>query len=50
MIQYVFGQEPYLAFPPSTIAKVVLDALTNVPRMYVNFMGLLGPNVPCRCI
>jgi type VI secretion system protein ImpH len=41
-----FCQEPYLAFPPSTIARVKPDALTNVPRMYVHFMGLFGPNGP----
>jgi len=41
-----FCEEPYLAFPPSTLAKVTPDALTNVPRMYVNFIGLLGPNGP----
>jgi type VI secretion system protein ImpH len=39
-----FCEEPYLAFPPSAVAKVVPDALTNVPRVYVNFIGLLGPN------
>jgi type VI secretion system protein ImpH len=41
-----FCQEPYLAFPPSAISKVTPDALTNVPRMYVNFLGLFGPNGP----
>jgi type VI secretion system protein ImpH len=41
-----FCQEPYLAFPPSAIAKVKPDNLTNVPRMYVHFMGLFGPNGP----
>jgi type VI secretion system protein ImpH len=41
-----FCQEPFLAFPTSTIAKVRPDALTNVPRMYVHFMGLFGPNGP----
>jgi type VI secretion system protein ImpH len=41
-----FCQEPYLAFPPSAISKVTPDALTNVPRMYVNFLGLFGPNSP----
>ena len=35
-----------MAFPTSTISKVTPDALTNVPRMYVNFMGLFGPNGP----
>jgi len=41
-----FCVEPSLAFPPSTIAKVAPDALTNAERMYVHFMGLLGPNGP----
>jgi type VI secretion system protein ImpH len=41
-----FCQEPYLAFPPSAISKVTPDALTNVMRMYVNFLGLFGPNGP----
>jgi len=41
-----FCQEPFLAFPTSTIGKVVPDALTNAPRIYVNFMGLFGPNGP----
>ena len=35
-----------MAFPTSTIAKVEADALTTVPRMYVNFMGMFGPNGP----
>ncbi|HEY4328943.1 MAG TPA: type VI secretion system baseplate subunit TssG [Phycisphaerae bacterium] len=41
-----FCEEAYLAFPTCTIAKVTQDSLTNVPRMYVNFIGLLGPNGP----
>ena len=41
-----FCEEPHLAFPTSTLAKVVPDALTNVPRIYVNFIGLFGPNGP----
>ena len=41
-----FCQEAMMAFPTSTISKVTPDALTNVPRMYVNFMGLFGPNGP----
>ena len=41
-----FCQEPYLAFPPSTISKVKGDNLTNVLRMYVYFMGMFGPNGP----
>jgi len=41
-----FCQEPFLAFPASTVAKVAPDALHNVNRVYVNFMGLFGPNGP----
>lgn len=41
-----FCQEPSLAFPTSTIARVSPDPLANVPRVYVNFMGLFGPNGP----
>jgi type VI secretion system protein ImpH len=41
-----FCEEPHLAFPTSTLAKVTPDALANVPRVYVNFMGLFGPNGP----
>src|SRR4051812_33830020 len=45
-----FCEEPFMAFPTSTIAKVRPDALTNVPRVYVNFMGLFGPNGPLPLI
>jgi type VI secretion system protein ImpH len=41
-----FCEEPHMAFPTSTLAKVAPDALTNVPRVYINFMGLFGPNGP----
>jgi type VI secretion system protein ImpH len=41
-----FCVEPYMAFPLSPIGRVVGDALTNVPRVYVNFMGMFGPNGP----
>jgi len=41
-----FCEEPFMAFPTSTIARVEPDALTNVVRMYVQFMGLFGPNGP----
>ena len=41
-----FCEEATMAFPTSTIAKVVPDSLTNVPRMYVNFLGMFGPNGP----
>jgi type VI secretion system protein ImpH len=41
-----FCEEPYLAFPLSSLSKVASDPIINVPRVYVNFMGLLGPNGP----
>ena len=41
-----FCQEPHMAFPTSTLARVTPDANTGVPRVAVNFMGLLGPNGP----
>lgn len=41
-----FCEEPNLAFPTSTLAKVTPDALANVPRVYVNFIGMFGPNGP----
>ncbi|MBX3366331.1 MAG: type VI secretion system baseplate subunit TssG [Phycisphaeraceae bacterium] len=44
-----FGQEASLAFPPSTISRVVKpdgDHTVSSPRMLVHFMGLLGPNGP----
>ena len=41
-----FAQSPTLAFPPSTIERVQTDATSGVPRMFVNFFGLLGPNGP----
>jgi type VI secretion system protein ImpH len=41
-----FCAEPTMAFPTSTVQKVVPDALANVPRVYVNFIGLFGANGP----
>ena len=41
-----FCMEPFLAFPTSTLAKVTSDRNANVPRVYVNFIGLFGPNGP----
>jgi len=41
-----FCMEPFMAFPTSTLAKVTSDRNANVPRVYVNFMGLFGPNGP----
>jgi type VI secretion system protein ImpH len=39
-----FAQSPSLAFPPSTIEGV--QTASGVPRMYVNFFGLMGANGP----
>jgi type VI secretion system protein ImpH len=39
-----FGQNPSLAFAPSTLHAVETDG--PVPRMLVNFLGLLGPDGP----
>lgn len=41
-----FCSEPSLAFPTSTLQRVQPDPLANVPRVYVNFIGLFGPNGP----
>ena len=41
-----FGQEPSLAFAPSTIARCSLGSPDRVLRMLVRFTGLLGPNGP----
>lgn len=40
-----FCQEPSLAFPPCTVAAFQPNA-RFAPRMFVNFLGLLGPNGP----
>jgi type VI secretion system protein ImpH len=40
-----FAQSPSLAFPPSTLERVQTGA-TGVPRVFVNFFGLMGPNGP----
>jgi type VI secretion system protein ImpH len=42
----LFGQQPSLRFAPRTIDGVEWCARTGWPRMYVNFLGLLGPNGP----
>jgi len=41
-----FCQEPSLAFAPSTLSAWRRDVGTRAPRMFVNFLGLLGPNGP----
>lgn len=40
------GQEPSLAFAPSSLAKLTPGSNGRVPRLSVNFFGLLGPNGP----
>jgi type VI secretion system protein ImpH len=41
-----FGQRPSLAFAPSTVDRFEPAGGENVARLYVNFLGLLGPNGP----
>lgn len=41
-----FGQEPTLAFPPATVSRFDLPSPDSPARMYVNFLGLLGPHGP----
>ena len=44
--EYVaLGQDPYMAFPASTISRAEEDARGRM-RVMVKFMGLLGPNGP----
>jgi type VI secretion system protein ImpH len=38
----VFGQDPFMDFPASTLSRVDRDALGRL-RIYVKFLGLLGP-------
>ncbi len=40
------GQEPSLAFSPSTLSGLRPGAGGRPPRLMVHFMGLLGPNGP----
>jgi type VI secretion system protein ImpH len=40
------GQEPSLAFAPSTLASFAPSAGGKPPRLSVHFLGLLGPNGP----
>jgi len=41
-----FCQEASLAFAPRTISAFRTDVGSRAPRMFVNFLGLLGPNGP----
>ena len=41
-----FCQEASLVFAPSTISAFQSDVGGRAPRMFLNFMGLLGPNGP----
>jgi len=41
-----FGQLPSLAFAPSTLASYGREGHLPVPRLRVNFLGLLGPDGP----
>ena len=41
-----FAQTPSLAFPSSTIESVQMDAASGLPRMFVNFFGVMGANGP----
>ena len=41
-----FGQEPSLAFAPSTVESLTEREGGRPPRLSVAFMGLLGPNGP----
>lgn len=41
-----FSQEPSLAFPPVTIPRFKAKGEARAGRVYVNFMGLLGPHGP----
>ena len=40
-----FGQRPSLGFAPSALDELVLEP-DQPPKLYVNFMGLFGPNGP----
>ncbi len=41
-----FAQSPSLAFPASTLAHLQTGTPGGVPRLFVNFFGLMGPNGP----
>jgi type VI secretion system protein ImpH len=40
------GQDPSMAFAPSTLASFRWDKKPSAPRLGVSFFGLLGPNGP----
>ena len=41
-----FGQEPSLAFAPSTVSRFKMSESGSRPRLSVLFLGLFGPNGP----
>ena len=41
-----FSQEPSLAFAPATISQLQFGSQGRPPRLFVAFMGLLGPHGP----
>jgi type VI secretion system protein ImpH len=41
-----FGQEPSLAFPPTTLAQFGQQSPQRAPRLLVTFFGAFGPNGP----
>ncbi|MBM4039862.1 MAG: type VI secretion system baseplate subunit TssG [Planctomycetes bacterium] len=41
-----FCQNPSLSFPPSTLERLEFGRDSRPPRLFVHFMGLLGPNGP----
>lgn len=41
-----FAQEPTLAFPPCTVSQFQFPKSTSPARLFVHFMGLLGPMGP----
>lgn len=41
-----FGQEPYLGFPPSTIAEYKPQTADRPPKLVNYFFGFFGPNGP----
>lgn len=41
-----FSQEPSLAFPPVTIPRFMAKGEARAGRVFINFMGLLGPHGP----
>lgn len=41
-----FAQEPSTAFAPTTVSKIESIAGARAGRVFVNFLGMLGPNGP----